>query len=56
MLKDTLVVALGLDRGTARCTSDRNPQADDWRKIYEALRNIEEQEGVGKQQVVKRFK
>ena len=42
LLTDNLGVVWGLDRGEAHCTSDKNSNADEWKNIYQALRQIEE--------------
>ena len=44
----------GIDRGEAHCTSDKSPDADEWKKIHQALRRIEKDMGLEKQFVERR--
>ena len=52
LLTDTLGVVQGLEREEAHCISDRNPNADELQKIFQAPRRIEQELGWRAQFVV----
>ena len=56
ILTDTLGAVQGLDRGEAHCTTDKNPNADEWQKTYLAPRRIEQEVGWRAQFVVTHVK
>ena len=47
-----LTVERDLDRGESHCTSDKQPNAGEWKNIYQALRKVEEDVGLENQLVV----